>query len=77
MRDLQFLLSQISTYLGDDHSHVNKPMRHFSDNVTAFCFEVAEDNLTSGISECFTKRDGGVALEKGGQGRLLCLENGC
>ena len=65
MRDLQFLLSQISTDLGDGHSLVNRPVSPFSDNVIAFRFDAAEDNFTSRISERFTKREGGVALDEG------------
>ena len=65
MRDLQFLLSQISTDLGDGHSPVNRPMSPFSDNMTAFLFDAVEDNFTSGISDPFTKWEGGVAFDEG------------
>ena len=65
MRDLQFLFNHISIDLGDGHSPVKKPMSPFSDNVTAFRFDAAEDNFTSGIYERFTKREGGVAFDGG------------
>ena len=66
MRVLQFLLSHISTDLGDGQNPVNKPMSPFSKRVTAFLFEIAEESFTSGISERFTKRDEGGAFDEGG-----------
>ena len=52
--------------MGDDQRLVNKPMSHFSERVTTFLFEAAEESLTSGISERLMKQDGGEVLEKGG-----------
>ena len=41
-------------------------MSPFSERVTTFLFEAAEESLTSGISERLMKQDGGEVLEKGG-----------
>ena len=68
MRVLQFLLSHISTDLGDGQRPVNKPMSPFFERVTTFLFEAAEESLTSGISECLKKRDGVEELDEGGRG---------
>ena len=45
---------------------MNKPMRPFSERVTAFLLEAVEESLTSRISECLTNREQGGALDKGG-----------
>ena len=45
---------------------MNKPMIPFSERVTAFLLEVAEESLTSGISERLKNREEGGALDEGG-----------